>query len=93
MVNPKSRLGYMYGIGVRKDPYETPLKTGEEKFQSIVGEEGAYYAVGSRLPRKNQRMAMDILNLDITQSPGTPAAFPLPNIGGPELRTPELPQR
>jgi hypothetical protein len=93
MVNPKARLGYLYGIGVKEDPYETLLKTGEEKFQSIVGQEGAYYAIGSRFPKNKQRMAMDILNLEITQSPGTPAALPLPSIGGPELRTPELPQR
>jgi len=91
MVNPKARLGYLYGIGVKEDPYETPLKTGEEKFQSIVGQEGAYYAIGSRFPKNKQRMAMDILNLEITQSPGTPAVFPLPFIGNAELRTPGLP--
>lgn len=79
MVKPKSRLGYMYGLGVEKDPYEAPLPTGGEKF---------FYGK----PEKERRMAGDILNLDITQSPGTPATFPLPNIGGAELRTPYLPQ-
>ena len=92
MVNPKARLGYMYGLNVRDEPYETPLKTGQEKFQSTYADEGAYYAVGSRIPRKERRMAGDIFNLELTMSPGTPAVFPLPKIGGPELRTPELPQ-
>ena len=92
MIKPKARLGYMLGLRVRDIPEEPPLKTGQEKFQSIYSDQGAYFAVGSRLPRKEQRMAGDIFNLELTQSPGTPAVFPLPNIGGPELRTPELPQ-
>jgi hypothetical protein len=92
MIKPKSRLGYMYGLNVKNIPYETPLKTGQEKFQSVYADQGAYYAVGGRMPRKEQRMAGDIFNLELTLSPGTPAALPPPKIGGPELRTPELPQ-
>lgn len=87
MVNPKTRLGYMYGLGVSSDPYEAPNKTGSEKFQATVEDQGAYYAIGARLPRKERRMAGDILNLDLTQSPGTPTNLPLPNIGSAELRT------
>jgi hypothetical protein len=92
MVNPKSRLGYMYGLGVKKDPYERPLPTGEEKFQSIVASEGAYYAYG-RLPErespgKGKRKAGDALNLDLRQSLGTPKYVPLPDIGSAEIRNP-----
>lgn len=92
MVKPKAKLGYRYGINLEERPYEAPLKTGQEKFQSMYSDQGAYYAIGSRFPKKEQRMAGDILNLDLTQSPGTPATFPLPNIGSAELRTPYLPQ-
>jgi hypothetical protein len=93
MVQPKSRLGYMYGLGVDKDPYERPLPTNEEKFQSTISSEGAYYAYG-RLPEKSypdKRKAGDALNLDLRQSLGTPKYVPLPSIGSAELRTPELP--
>lgn len=79
MIKPKARLGYMYGLNVQESPYEAPLPTNAEDF---------FYG---RQP-KERRMAGDILNLDLTQSPGTPAVFPLPNIGGAELRTPYLPQ-
>ena len=92
MVKPRSRLGYMYGLGLEKDPYEAPLKTGAEKFQSIVGSEGAYYAMGSRFPRERKRMAGDVFNLELKQSTGIPAAPPEIKFGGPELRTPEIPQ-
>ena len=93
MVKPKSRLGYMYGLGVEKDPYERPLPTNAEKFQSVVSEEGAYYAYGP-LPERSypdKRQAWDALNLDLRQSLGTPKYVPLPSIGRAELRTPELP--
>ena len=76
----------MYGLGVKKDPYEAPLPTGQEKFQSVYADQGAYYAVGSRLPRERKRMAGDILNLDLTQSPGPSFSIPAPNIGSAELR-------
>ena len=91
MVNPRARLGYFYGINVDKKTNEHPLPTNQEKFQSIVGDQGAIYAVGSRMPKKERRMAGDILNLEITKSPGTPEIFPLPNIGSAELRVPEMP--
>ena len=93
MVQPKSRLGYMYGLGVERDPYESPLPTNEDKFQSIVPEEGAYYAYG-KLPERSypdKRKAGDALNLDLRRSLGTPKYVPLPPIGSAELRTPELP--
>lgn len=93
MVQPKSRLGYMYGLGLEKDPYERPLPTNAEKFQSVVSEEGAYYAYGP-LPERSypdKRKAGDALNLDLRQSLGTPKYVPLPSIGRAELRTPELP--
>jgi len=92
VVKSKSRLGYRYGVGVQKDPYEAPLKTGAEKFQSIVGQEGAYYAVGSRFPRERKRMAGDVFNLELKLSTGIPAAIPEPKFGSAELRTPDLPQ-
>jgi hypothetical protein len=93
VVQPKSRLGYMYGLGLEKDPYERPLPTNAEKFQSVVSEEGAYYAYGP-LPERSypdKRKAGDALNLDLRQSLGTPKYVPLPSIGRAELRTPELP--
>lgn len=80
MVKPKARLGYMYGINVEEKPYEAPLPSNAEDF---------FYG---RQPKERSRMAGDILNLDLTQSPGTPAVFPLPKIGSAELRTPYLPQ-
>ena len=96
MVKPKSRLGYMYGLGVDREPYEQPLPTGQEKFQSTIADQGAYYAVGRlperESPEKGQRKAGDALNLDLRQSLGTPRYIPLPSIGAAELRTPELPQ-
>lgn len=78
MIDPKARLGYMYGINVNAIPDERPLPTGGDQF--FYGKE-----------KKERRMAGDILNLDLTQSPGTPAVFPLPNIGRAELRVPDLP--
>lgn len=91
MVNPKARLGYFYGLNVDRKPHEYPLPTNAEKFQATVGDLGAVYAIGSRLPKKERRMAGDILNLEITKSPGTPESFPLPTIGSAELRVPEMP--
>lgn len=79
MIKPKARLGYMYGINLHEEPREVALPSNAEKF---------FYG---RQPRE-RRMAGDILNLDLTQSPGTPATLPLPKMGGAELRTPELPQ-
>lgn len=83
----------MYGLGVEKDPYESSPPTNAEKFQSIVGDEGSYYAYG-RLPERNypdKRKAGDALNLDLRRSLGTPKYVPLPSVGRAELRTPELP--
>lgn len=78
MIKPKARLGYMYGLNVKENPYEAPAPTGGEQF--FYGRE-----------KRERRMAGDILNLDLTQSPGTPAVFPLPGAGNAELRTPNLP--
>jgi hypothetical protein len=92
------KLGYFVGLDLSKRPYEAPLKTNQGDFQTTAGDPnfpGAYYAVGSRLPRKNSRqlrMAGDIMNLDLVQSPGTLNAPALPVIGSAEMRTPELPQ-
>jgi hypothetical protein len=74
VIKPKSRLGYMYGLRVENQPYEAPLPTNSEDF---------FYG---RQPKR--RMAGDILNLDLTNSPGTPANLPLPKIGRAELRLP-----
>lgn len=90
--NTKSRLGYFLGLTQNKVPQEAANQTGSEKFQATVGDQGAYYAVGSRLPRERKRMAGDLFNLELTQSTGTPAAPTLPDIGRAELRTPYLPQ-
>lgn len=83
-VDTRSRLGYFYGLTESRRERDTANKSGAEKFQATVGDQGAYYAVGSRLPRERNRMAGDIMN--ITLSPGTPAVFPLPKIGGAEIR-------
>ena len=77
MIDPKARLGYMYGLNVKEDPYDRPVPTGGEQF--FYGRE-----------KKERRMAGDILNLELTQSPGTPKVFPLPSIGSAELRATDL---
>jgi hypothetical protein len=79
IAQPKARGSYMLGLYTDQHPIQQRA-TGGEKF---------FYG---RKPRQRQRMAGDILNLDLTQSPGTPATLPLPKIGGAELRTPELTQ-
>jgi hypothetical protein len=96
MVISKTRLGYFLGVNTDRRPNEAPLPTGAEKFQSIVSDQGAYYAMGRqpepRSPGKETRKAGEALNLDLRQSLGTPKYVPLPSIGSAELRTPELPQ-
>lgn len=92
------KLGYVLGLALNKRPYEAPLQTNQGDFQATTGDPnfpGAYYAIGSRLPRKNSRqfrMAGDALNLDLVQSPGTLNAPAMPAIGSAEMRTPDLPQ-
>ena len=76
MIKPRARLGYMYGLNVENQPYEASLPTNSEDF---------FYG---KQPRR--RMAGDILNLDLTNSPGAPATLPLPNIGSAELRLPAI---
>ena len=44
-VKTRSKLGYFYGLTEAKRGREESTPTGAEKFQSIVGSEGAYYAV------------------------------------------------
>lgn len=78
MIDPKARLGYMYGINTNRVPQERTADSGGEQF--FYGKE-----------KKERRMAGDILNLELTKSPGTPAVFPLPGIGNAELRVPNLP--
>lgn len=75
MINPRARLGYLYGINVKEEPYEAPLPTNSEDF---------FYG---KQPRR--RLAGDILNLDLTKSPGAPATLPLPKLGGAEMRVPD----
>ena len=75
---PKARGGYMLGLYTEKYPVQHRHDNAEKFFYG-------------RQP-KERRMAGDILNLDLTQSPGTPASLPLPKMGSAELRTPELPQ-
>lgn len=77
--HPKAIGGYTLGILTDIKPFEAALPTGGEKFA-----EGR---------RGRQRMAgdIDILNLELTHSPGTPEVMPLPLIGSAELRAPEVP--
>lgn len=91
-VKTRSKLGYFYGLTGSRRGREESTPTGAEKFQSLVESEGAYYAVGSRIPRERQRMAGDVFNLNLTQSPGTPATFPLPKTGSAELRLDYIPR-
>ena len=83
-INTKSRLGYFYGLTEARSPRGEANQSNAEKFQSDITDQGAYYAIGSRLPREKSRMAGDILN--ITLSPGTPTTLSLPQIGGAEIR-------
>lgn len=82
MVKPGTRLGYMLGLNRDVRPYERPVPTGEEKFQSLIGEQGGYSAVG-RLPQgespgKGKRKAGDGLNLYLRQVFGEGKFAPLP---------------
>lgn len=99
MVQSKTRLGYMYGLNLERKPHEYALPTNAEKFQEVVGDMGAYYAVAPQPDtsspgkgKNKERMAGDALNLDLKQSLGTPKYVPLPPIGSAELRIPGLPQ-
>jgi hypothetical protein len=66
MIAPKARLGYFYGLNVEERPWESPGKSGGEDF--FFGK------------AKKQRMAGDILNIDLSKSPGTPSTLPLPKL-------------
>ena len=62
------RMGYTIGIDTNRDPYEYPLRTNAEDFQALLGTEGGYYAVGSRLPRRGSgksRLAGTAFDLDL----------------------------
>lgn len=70
------RLGYTLGINRDVVPFEYPLAS-----STGPGMTGA---------PKRVRMAGEALYQDITLSPGTPAAVPLPKVGTAELRVPDL---
>jgi len=82
MVKPTTRLGYTLGIQRDTRPYERPGATGAEKFQSLVGDMGAVYAMGRQpereSPGKGQRLAGGVLDSYLRQLFGTDKFVPLP---------------
>ena len=82
MVKPSTRLGYTLGLNRDTRPYQQPLPTGQEKFQSLVGDMGAVYAMGRQpereSPGKGQRKAGDQLDLYLRQVFGEAKFSPLP---------------
>ena len=82
MVKPLTRLGYTLGLNRDTRPYQQPLPTGQEKFQSLVGDMGAVYAVGRQAeresPGKGQRKAGDELNLYLARVFGADKFVPFP---------------
>lgn len=95
MLNRASRLGYTTGLQGRIIPYERPLPTGAENFQSLIGEDGGYSAVG-RLPEKaspgkGRRKAGEGLELYLRRVFGTGKVALLPPMrrgGVPQLADP-----
>lgn len=62
------RMGYTIGISTDKAPHEFPSRTNAGDFQALLAAEGGYYAVGSRLPRRNSgrsRLAGEAFNIDL----------------------------
>ena len=82
MVKPTTRLGYTLGINRDTRPYQQPLPTGQEKFQTLVGDMGAVYAVGRQPGResagKGQRKAGEGLDLYLRQVFGAEKFVPFP---------------
>ena len=74
--HPLAHSGYMLGLHHDVHPYEHPLPT-----TTGPGITGAPL---------QQRMAGQLLAENLTNSPGTPEALPLPAIGGAEIRVPYL---
>lgn len=70
--DPLATLGYLYGVRRNAIPYENPLPTGAEKFQS------------SR--QRTKRMAGDLLGVDLVQSSGLSGQQELPTLGSAEIR-------
>jgi hypothetical protein len=92
MVKPTTRLGYTLGLQRDTRPYERPGTTNEEKFQSLVGDMGAVYAMGrqpqQQSPGKGQRKAGDGLNLYLRQTFGTGKFAPLPPLSSGPINEP-----
>jgi hypothetical protein len=82
VVKPTTRLGYTLGIQRDTRPYERPGATNQEKFQSLVGDMGAVYAMGPQpqreSPGKGQRMAGGVLDSYLRQLFGTEKFVPFP---------------
>jgi hypothetical protein len=69
------KMGYTLGITTRREPYEFPLRTNAEDFQAMLATEGGYYAIGSRLPRRDSgrsRLAGEAFNVDLNNLAETP---------------------
>lgn len=94
MVKPKALLGYTLGIRRDAPAMERPGKTGGEKF--------AQARVKSRMAGDILNLTQTPETLPLprvpggtlinSQSTGQLSPQPMPNVGGAELRTPELPQ-
>lgn len=62
------RMGYTIGISTDKAPHKFPSRTNAGDFQALLATEGGYYAIGSRLPRRNSgrsRLAGEAFNIDL----------------------------
>ena len=82
MVKPGTRLGYTLGINRDRRYQDQPLPTGQEKFQTLVGDQGAVYAMGRQpqreSPGKGQRKAGEELDLYLRRVFGEAKFSPLP---------------
>jgi len=82
VVKPTTRLGYTLGINRDTRPYQQSLPTGQEKFQTLVGDMGAVYAVGRQpgreSPGKGQRKAGEGLDLYLRRVFGEAKFTPFP---------------
>jgi len=82
MVKPATRLDYTLGINLDVRPYETPLPTNQEVFQSLVGDMGAVYATArqpqTESPGKGKRYAGGALESYLRQVFGDDKFVPFP---------------
>lgn len=82
MIKPGTRLGYTLGINRDRRYQDQPLPTGQEKFQTLVGDQGAVYAMGRQpqreSPGKGQRKAGDELDLYLRRVFGEAKFAPFP---------------